>query len=224
MDNYFTVTAKNESVILLHGLGKTERCMKKLGNSLNKLGYHVINCRYPSFKFSIEELAEKTINDALRLCPNQARIHFVTHSMGGILVRIYLQNKLIDNLGRVVMLGPPNKGSQLIDLLQIQNLCHHPILRRQAGLQLSTDNNSVPNRLGKANFELGIIAGTRSVNPILSMLLPGKNDGKVSVVSSKLQGMKDHLIMPVTHPFMMKNRNVIHQVHYFLEKGLFLRN
>jgi hypothetical protein len=88
-------------------------------------------------------------------------------------------------------------------------------------MQLSTKDSSVPNRLGEADFEVGIIAGKRTVNPILSTLLEGENDGKVSVDSTKLQGMKDHLVMPVTHPFMMKNNNVIYQVQYFLENGCF---
>ena len=212
---------ENECVILLHGVGKTDYCMKKLARRLRVQGYHVINFHYPSLTLPIETLADKAISDALLLSCEYEKIHFVTHSMGGILVRLYLSKNKINNLGRVVMLGPPNKGSRLVDILQ--KVLTHPSFKDQAVMQLSTEDNSLPNCLGEADFDLGIIAGKRSVNPILSTLLDGKNDGKVSVESTKLQGMKDHLTMPVTHPFMMRNNRVIEQVQYFLQQGIFER-
>lgn len=219
MINKLTGLVENETVILLHGLAKTDYCMRKIAASLEKAGYQVINCRYASFKLPIEMIADNTIHEALALVKKHNTIHFVTHSMGGILVRLYLQNKKVSHLGRVVMLGPPNKGSRLIDILQ--KVLTHPDIKSTSGMQLSTTANSLPNRLGKATFELGIIAGKRTVNPILSLLLEGENDGKVSVESTKLEGMKAHLVMPVTHPFMMRNNRVIAQVQYFLANGLF---
>ncbi|WP_019614836.1 esterase/lipase family protein [Psychromonas ossibalaenae] len=182
----------------------------------------MINCCYPSLKYSMEILAENTINQALQLCPESDKVHFVSHSMGGILIRLYLQKRHINNLGRVVMLGPPNQGSQLIDLLG--RLIKNRHFNKQAGMQLGTEPDSFVNSIGGADFELGIIAGKRSVNPILSTLLPGQNDGKVAVHSTRLSGMKDHLVMPVTHPFMMKNNRVISQVKHFLQHGLFSRD
>ena len=219
MINKLTGLVENETVILLHGLARTDACMKKIAVTLESSGYQVINCRYASFENPIEVIADNTIQDALQQTPNHNKVHFVTHSMGGILVRLYLQNRKVDNLGRVVMLGPPNKGSKLIDILQ--KVITHPDINATSGMQLSTNENSIPNQLGKATFELGIIAGKRTVNPILSLLLGEENDGKVSVESTKLEGMKDHLVMPVTHPFMMKNNKVIFQIKSFLEKGAF---
>ena len=217
--NQLTDRVEKETVILLHGLAKTDYCMRKIAMSLDKIGYQVINSRYHSFKLPIEMIADNTIDEALELVENGNTIHFVTHSMGGILVRLYLQNKTINHLGRVVMLGPPNKGSRLIDILQ--KILTHPDIKSTSGMQLSTTESSLPNRLGKATFELGIIAGKRTVNPILSLLLEGENDGKVSVESTKLEGMKAHLVMPVTHPFMMRNNRVIEQVQHFLVNGVF---
>lgn len=209
----------NESVILLHGLARSEKSMAVLANALEKIGYQTVNCRYPSTKYVIPLLAEKTIKNALGKCVNVKKIHFVTHSMGGILVRQYLRENSIDNMGRVVMLGPPNQGSQVVD--KIKKIPGFKQVNGPAGMQLGTEASSVPNSLGAANFELGVIAGTRSINLILSTMLPGKNDGKVTVENTILQGMSDHIALPVTHPFMMRNRNVISQVIYFLQRGSF---
>ncbi len=139
--------------------------------------------------------------------------------MGGILLRQYLYKNQIQNLGRVVMLGPPNKGSQVVD--KLSDMPGFKMLNGPAGMQLGTGKSGITHCLGPANFELGIIAGTQSLNPILSLMLPSPNDGKVSVDSTKIEGMKDHIVMPVTHTFMMTNEKVIQQVLFFLKHGCF---
>jgi len=209
----------SEYVILLHGLARTDKSMEKLAKSLDKAGYSTVNIKYPSTKYRIEKLAKDAITEALNQCPNNAKIHFVTHSMGGILVRQYLSENNIVNLGRTVMLGPPNKGAQIVD--KLRDFPGFKLINGPAGMQLSTDKSSQPQHLGPADFELGIIAGTRSINPILSLFISGKNDGKVSVANTKLQGMSEHLMLPVTHTFMMNNKVVISQVNYFLKNGIF---
>lgn len=210
-----------ECVILLHGLARTEGSMKKMATALERSGYVVINQPYPSTRHPIEALADTAIGQALSRCPDGGRIHFVTHSMGGILVRQYLSRQRISGLGRVVMLGPPNQGSQVVDTLG--NMVGFKLVNGPAGLQLGTSETSVPNRLGPANFDVGIIAGTRSINLILSTMLPKPNDGKVSVANTRLDGMADHLSLPVTHPFMMNNAEVITQTRHFLQHGMFDR-
>ncbi len=209
----------SECVVLLHGLVRSPHSMAKLEDTISAQGYSTVNIAYPSTKFPIEELAEDTIPKALELCPKESKIHFVTHSLGGILVRQYLSNHTIENLGRVVMLGPPNKGSNIVNT--IHWVPGYKFINGPAGIEIGADENSIPNMLGPVDFELGIIAGTHTVNPFLSLMLDKPNDGKVSVESSKIEGMADHIDLPVTHTFMMNNKTVIFQVIYFLEHGAF---
>jgi len=210
----------NECVILLHGLARTDSSMETLSKALTKTGYQTINVSYPSTKYRIEQLAQESISKALADCPQSTKINFVTHSMGGILLRQYLSENTIENMGRAVMLGPPNKGSEIVD--KLGEVPGFEFINGPAGMQLGTYYESIPNRLGAVDFELGIIAGTRSFNPILSSMIPKPNDGKVSVENSKVSGMTDHIELAVTHTFMMNKIDVIKQVIYFLKNGVFL--
>lgn len=209
----------SDCMILLHGLARSSSSMSKMEKALIEAGYHVVNADYPSRKNNIQTLAKDTVPKAISQCAGNEYIHFVTHSMGGILVRQYLSQKRIENLKHVVMLGPPNQGSEVVD--KIKNVPGFKALNGPAGLQLGTDDKSVPNSLGPATFNLGIIAGNRTMNPIMSLMLPNPDDGKVSVARTKLEGMNDHITMPVTHTFMMKNKKVIAQVLHFLEHDEF---
>jgi pimeloyl-ACP methyl ester carboxylesterase len=208
-----------ECVILLHGLARTANSMKKMARALECAGYITLNINYPSTQHPIKYLAASTITKALDQCPKNAVIHFVTHSMGGILLRQYLSEHSISNIGRVVMLGPPNKGSHLVD--NLQHIPGFKFINCPAGMQLGTSKLSAPNVLRSAMFELGIIAGTLSLNPLLSLMIPKPNDGKVSVEHTKLEGMTDHIELSVTHSFMMNNNMVISQVLHFLKNGIF---
>ncbi|WP_317615684.1 esterase/lipase family protein [Colwellia hornerae] len=214
-----TQTLSNgECVILLHGLARSASSMKVIEKRLSEEGYFVININYPSREYSIEELAEKVISSALLTCEDRP-VNFVTHSMGGILVRQYLSVHKIPHLNKVVMLGPPNKGSEVVD--KLRNAPGFSFINGDAGMQLGTGELSVPSNLGNANFDLGVIAGNQSINWILSTLIPDKDDGKVSVASTKLDGMNDHIEMETTHPFMMRNDKVIEQVIHYLKSGSF---
>ena len=211
----------NEAVILLHGLARTKKCFRKLAKILSLQGYRVVNLSYPSTKASIEVLAQDIIKQSLQQCPGVVKVHFVTHSMGGILLRQYLADNTIEKLANVVMLGPPNQGSEVVDKLKAIPLFRW--INGPAGMQLGTDSKAIVNSLPDANFSLGIIAGNRSINFLLSTLLPAVNDGKVTVAATKLAGMQDHLVLPVTHPFMMNNKQVTQQTLQFLKFACFYR-
>jgi triacylglycerol lipase len=208
-------------VILLHGLCRTSRSMVKMEHALTEAGYKVRNVDYPSRTASIQKLADDAIGKAVGDCQQDGptKINFVTHSLGGILVRSYLARHTIPELGRVVMLAPPNQGSEIVDKLGWLFLFIW--INGPAGNELGTDKNSTPNKLGPANVPVGIIAGDRSINWINSLLIPGRDDGKVSVERTKLAGMADHLVVHATHPFIMKNHEVIRQTIQFLRAGNF---
>lgn len=195
--------------------------MKRLDWALRKAGYRVINASYPSTRLSIQAVAEEWLGPLLQAKTKDrtAKIHFVTHSMGGIVVRQYLSKNQIENLGAVVMLAPPNHGSELADRFQ-----NKPLYRFFAGpacSQLGTEDYSLPNVLGPANFQAGIIAGDRSMNPLFSAWIPGPDDGKVSVRSTGLQGMQDFILVRHSHTWMMWRKDVAVAVTRFLECGCF---
>jgi hypothetical protein len=214
---------KGEYVILVHGLARTRHSMGKVQKFLEQQGYIVLNFNYPSTKHTIPVLSENYLKKFVQTqCPDPTKkIHFVTHSMGGILVRFYLKADKPEHLGRVVMLAPPNQGSEVTDWLKgwfVYKWFFGP-----AGRQLGTDGGSIPSQLGPVDFELGVIAGDRSINPLNSLRIPGPDDGKVSVERTKVQGMKDFLLVHKTHTFMMRDKTVLTQINHFLQTGMFRR-
>jgi len=211
-----------DTVILLHGLNRTHRSFSKMEKSLTKNNYNVINVNYPSQHFTIEELVEQHIAPIIRTCETKcnSKIHFVTHSMGGILLRYYLQYHSLTCLGNVVMLSPPNQGSEVVDMLK--NFPGFKMINGPAGQQLGTSSISLPQQLGPADYPVGIITGNRSINPILSFIIPGKDDGKVSLKRARVKGMTDFLAVPYTHTMIMRRQYVINQTRHFLKNCQFL--
>lgn len=208
-----------EHVVLLHGLARTSRSMNNLEEFLSARGYQVLNIDYPSRKHQIFQLAKIVRNEVTSKTGNDEKVHFVTHSMGGIILRCIQRNDPLPNLGRVVMLSPPNHGSEVVDALG--KLWLFEFINGPAGRQLGTDGNGISRQLGKVDFELGVITGDRSINWINSLIIPGKDDGKVSIESARVEGMADFLIVHVSHPFIMKDKTVITKCLHFLQNGSF---
>lgn len=209
----------SETVILLHGLARSYRCMRKMDNALRQAGYDTLNINYASTRDNIETLSETVISNALSQTSTADTVHFVTHSLGGVLLRYYLKHRQIDKLGRVVMLAPPNQGSEVAGWLQHLRLFRK--LMGPAAVQLSGKASDLISQLGPAEFELGIIAGNRPFNPLFAPFLAKPNDGTVTVENTRLAGMKDHITLPASHPFIMRHNEVIRQVLYFLQQGQF---
>ena len=211
---------RKEKVVLLHGLLGSTYAMKKLERSLSKEGYAVTRIGYPSRTFRIEKLSEIVRQRITSISKSTRKVHIVAHSMGGIIVRYIQQYHPLENLSRVVMLSPPNNGSEIVD-----KLGHYRLLKWVYGpafSQLGTSKKGwIRNTLGAVDFELGIITGDRNINVISSIIMPGKHDGRVSVASARVQGMKDFRIAPANHHFIINNKVALKETIAFLRSGSF---
>lgn len=217
---YAPLAKKRDRVVLVHGLIGGPATMWLLGKRLSEAGYQVTAVRYPGTRKPLSELVVHLQRELERCClDGEGRLHFVTHSMGGILVRGLLALKKPPNLGRVVMLSPPNCGTEVADALGgnwFATLLLGPAVR-----ELGTSPESVPNRLGPPDFELGILAANRSWNLFGSLLIPGPDDGTVAIERMKLEGMVDFRTIPATHTFIMNDSEAALETVYFLEHGRF---
>jgi triacylglycerol lipase len=222
-NNTYRVDIKDgegDCVVLLHGLGRTSGSMDSMADFLNENGYKTVNVNYPSSKEKIQYLSRKYIRESfIDHCPEDKKIHFVTHSMGGIVTRHFLIENRPKNLGRVVMLAPPNKGSELADELMKWRFMRW--VRGEALSQLGTGEGSLPLNLSLPKYEFGVIAGNKSYNPVFSKIIPGPDDGKVAVEKTKLEGMKDFMEVEASHTFLMSSDEVQEAVKRFFESGEF---
>lgn len=210
-------------VILLHGLALMRWSMWPLAVFLRRRGYTVINVGYPSRSRPLEALAQSAIAPAVAQLRREGvgTIHFITHSMGGILLRCYLAAQSLPEPGRVVMLCPPNQGSELVDFFHRYKLFRWYF--GPAGCQLGTGETELPSQLGPLPRPVGIIAGNRPETRVFSRFFPGANDGKVSVARAQMPGMNDLLILPYGHFSMLFHHVVAEQAVAFLEEGRFSR-
>ena len=197
--------------------------MNRLEKAFEREDYLTSNVGYPSRKYPIEQLSDKAVSEGVNSSKEQGaeRIHFVTHSMGGILLRYYLNKESIDGLGHTVMLAPPNQGSEIVD--EVGHISFFRSILGPAGLQLSTQPDSIPNTLGPVDYSVGIIAGDRHnlMDSQFAEYIPGVDDGKVSIQSAKLEGMSDFIVVPHTHTMIMKGDDVIVQALQFVRAGSF---
>lgn len=213
------VAGAAEHVVLLHGLGRTARSMRTLERGLTAADYTVLNIDYPSRKHCVEILAAMVRRRIAAGTASAATVHVVTHSLGGIVLRQIQRSCPLENLGRVVMLSPPNQGSELAE--RLSGWCLYDWIFGPAGGQLGTGPADLPCRLGPVDFELGVITGDRTVNPLFSRIIPGPDDGKVAVARAPVAGMRAFTVVHATHPFIMNDPDVLDLVCRFLSRGSF---
>jgi triacylglycerol lipase len=206
-------------VVILHGIARSNKHMQKLATYLQKDGFDVINLSYPSTTYTIEDLTEIINKEISQRTTEDKQIHFIGYSMGGLMVRALIHKFNYKNLGKVVQLAPPNQGSEVADF--VKNFWPYKKIFGPAGQQLITDQSAVKHLFGEVTYELGVIAGNATIDPISSAIIPGENDGKVAVERTKLEGMKEHIIVSASHTFFPSNKEVQKQTLYFLKNGNF---
>jgi len=206
-------------VIVLHGLARTPRSMEALAGRIEHAGFAVHNMPYRSTHESVSEAAHAVRERIEPLARDAPALHFVTYSLGGIVVRRLLADWQPPSLGRVVMIAPPNQGSEIVDALR-----DVPLTRWVYGpafTELGTDAASTPNTLGPVAFDLGVIAGSRIVSPLGWWLMPGPSDGTVGIERTRIAGMADHIVVPHSHTFIMRAPVVADETVRFLRSGAF---
>jgi len=184
-------------------------------------GYATLNLGYASRSKALQALAEDIHPAIDRFAGGiEGSVHFVCHSMGGLLARVYLARYRPKRLGRVVMLGTPNGGSEIAD--RLKNFAAYRAFFGPAGQQLGTQRDAdIDALLPRIDYPVGIIAGNRSIYPITSAFLPKPHDGRVSVENTRLDGMADHVVIGASHPWLVRNAEAIAQTIAFLNGGQF---
>jgi pimeloyl-ACP methyl ester carboxylesterase len=210
-----------DGVVLLHGISRTLRSFRKMQSAIEAAGFATLNLGYASRHKSLEALAEDIHPAIGRFSETtQGSVHFVGHSMGGLLIRVYLARHRPQRLGRVVMLGTPNGGSEIAD--RLKHLFLYRAYFGPAGQQLGTRRDVTTRAsLPLVDYPVGIVAGNRSIDPTALAFLPKPHDGRVSVANTKLDGMTDHLVIGSSHPWLMRNVLAIDQTIAFLRDGRF---
>jgi len=222
-DAQASVADNDQCVILLHGLARTSHSMDKMEQALTDAGYTTANIDYPSRSMKIQDLTELAMDEGLNVCHSKdaETIHIVTHSMGGILARYYLAKNELPKFGHLVQLAPPNQGSLVTDQFRTEQW--YKWVTGPAGQQLGTGKDGIPGLLGAVDYSTGVIAGNEH-SPLdnwLAEVIPGEDDGKVSVSHAKVEGMADFIVLPYTHISIMKQDQVIMQTLHFLKHGNF---
>ena len=219
-----SANATRDGVILLHGIGRTALSLRKMQIALEHADFTTLNLDYPSRRKALEALAED-IHPAIQHFSDRidGSIHFVCHSMGGLLARVYIARHRPKHLGRVVMLGTPNSGSEIAD--RLKNFAPYRAFFGPAGQQLGTQRDDAINALlPPPDYPVGIVAGNRSIDPLAGSMLPKPHDGRVSVENTRIEGMADHVVVGTSHPWLMRNGRAIEQTITFVRDGSFRRS
>ncbi|MEZ6040255.1 MAG: hypothetical protein R3C20_07100 [Planctomycetaceae bacterium] len=213
---------RNKAVIILHGIGRSSKSFSTMHSALSSAGYLVVPFEYPSTRVLLEQSSDY-LQSVIASLKGSESIDFVVHSMGGLVVRMWLtRHKHDPRIRRLVMLGTPNKGAEMADILRSN--AFYSLVYGPAGQQLTTGEHGVSNILPVPPFEFGVIAGGKGDDRGFNPLIKGDDDGTVAVASARLEGAADYLRVPRLHSFLMNDAEVIAATKCFLEHGRFGRD
>lgn len=211
---------KKEKVVLIHGFGRSKVAMWQLYIELCMAGYDIESIGYSSFTKSIDEIKATVFAQINTIAFHKyEKIHFVGHSLGGLLCRAYLDRYRVQNLGNVVLIGSPNGGTELVDSYKKEWWFDYA---GPTAKVLGTDKNSFPKSLKKPYYPVGVIAGVVTTQmDMIEEAFDGEHDGMVSVESTKIEGMSDFIKIKTNHSMMRYDDEVASQTIYFLQKSSF---
>lgn len=224
-DYHITTTETSDNfVILVHGLRANSKTFLKMEKALLAEGYNICRVDYPSTEYTIEALADTVLIEAVHRCHQAGSdsLYFVGHSMGGILIRYFLQENEVSPLGKVVFISAPNHGTELVNKLEWSTLFQK--FNGPGGMQLGAAEDDFIQSLELPDYNFAVIMSERSINPVESMLISGKDDGRVPIESARLEGMQDFVLVKTNHHFSMKNDATIKQVISYLKTGQFVKD
>lgn len=207
-----------EKVILIHGFARNNMSMWKLASSIEKAGYEVERVGYKSLRKNIDEIKKIVFKQFDKNIDSKyEKVHFVGHSLGGLLIRSYLGNHNVKNLGNVVLIGSPSHGTEAVDYYKDKKWFK---LTGPIAVELGTNGSKFLESLTQPYYNLGVIAGNKEIK-LFEHVLKGQDDGLVRVESTKIKGMSDFIIIKANHAGMRFNKNVAHQTISFLKNGKF---
>ncbi len=213
---------RGDCVVLVHGLWRNGFAMRSIEKMLGEQGFYTVSIDYPSTSMPIPEISEQYLGaQGVDLCRanNSPRIHLVTHSMGGIVARHYLQTHHLPEGSRVVMLSPPNQGSEFSEKFAGQ--WWFDALVGPAGSSLTRTESGIIDQLEPISEPVGIVAAYRDWSAWPDSWLPAPNDGTVSVASMVLEEMDDFVLVNSGHSMMRYNDSVHQHIVNFLNEGRF---
>ena len=205
-----------ETVVLLHGLWRGWRAMQPLARALEQEGFSTLNIPYPSGRMSIPNLVSR-VRSQVEKIPTDQPIHFITHSLGGIIVRSIFATEVPWKPGRILMLAPPNHGSEIVDWTK-----KHPILNQflgPAGRALGSEGMTHELPQLPKDVEAAVIMGNRCSIPIFKKLLATENDGIVSAAGGRISGLRGFSVINADHTFIQMHPEAIRLGVHFLKTG-----
>ena len=218
-NRYIKEEGAEELVVLIHGIRDKPYIMWKLEQGLSKSGYSIMNLHYPSVKADMDSIVSLVHSRLAPRLQDYQKINFVTHSLGGIVMRAYLHKHKQSNFQRLVMIAPPNKGAIMAE--RFEDFFIYKWIYGQTGQKLGKDSTDYWQQIPPPSIDFGIIAGGLGNDKGFNPLIPGDDDGTVGVAETKIAGAQDFIVIPGLHTSLLWQNRTLEQVLYFLEYNHF---